>query len=223
MSFSQATGSRLLVKKGQSKVLPNAALFEAGIGWDAAGGVGESPDLDLVVFRFRSGGRVEPLCWPNEVWSRPDLGCNSQGSPYIATPEQDAVHTGDDRTGAESDGGYDETVMLDLSKAPADVERYAICVTIYDEEGRGLTLGAASNIVCGVKDVSTGHEAYTQLEQDNGFDVSARIADVIRDSATGRWSMHAVENGGMSGNIFDLGTSLGVKWSPWNANIVGDV
>ena len=223
MSQSQVTGSRLLVKKGQSRVLPDVAVFEAGIGWDAAGGVGESPDLDLVVFRVRSGGIVEPLCWPNTNWQRPDLGHNSEGSPYMATPEEDAIHTGDDRTGAQSDGGYDETVKLDLSKAPADVERYAICVTIYDEDSAGLTLGVASNIVCGIKDVSTGNEAYTQLEQDNGFDVSAWIADIVRDPATGRWSMHAAENGGTSGNIFDLGTGLGVKWHFWNPEIQGDV
>lgn len=213
------TGNRLLVKKGQSKVLPNASVFEAGIGWDAAGGVGESPDLDLVVIRVRANGIGEPLGWPNEKWSRPDLGQNSQGSPYIATPELDAIHTGDDRTGAESDTGYDETVMLDLSKAPADVNRYVIGVTIYDEEGEGLTLGVASNIICGVKDVTTGNEAYTQLEQDNGFDVSARIAEIIRNPETGRWMMHAVEDGGISGNIFDLGTDLGVKWHEWNPGI----
>jgi tellurium resistance protein TerD len=213
------TGNRLLVKKGQSKFLPNASVFEAGIGWDAAGGVGESPDLDLVVFRIRANGVAEPLCWPNEAWKRPDLGANDQGSPYIATPELDAIHTGDDRTGAESAGGYDETVKLDLSKAPADVTRYVIGVTIYDEDGEGLTLGYASNIVCGVKDVITNNEAYTQLEQENGFDVSARIADIIRDADSGRWIMHAVEDGGTSGNIFDLGTSLGVKWHSWNPDI----
>lgn len=213
------TGNRLLVKKGQSRALPNASVFEAGIGWDAAGGVGESPDLDLVVFRVRTNGVVEPLGWPNEHWQRPDLGSNSQGSPYIATPELDAIHTGDDRTGEESDDGYDESVNLDLSKAPADVDRYVIGVTIYDEEGEGLTLGVASDIVCGVKDATTGNEAYTQLEQDNGFDVSALIAEIIRNPANGRWMMHAIEDGGTSGNIFDLGISLGVKWHNWNPNI----
>lgn len=151
-------GARLLVKKGQSRVLPNSALFEAGLGWDAAGDVGDSPDLDLIVFRVRAGGVVEPLCWPNTHWYRPDLGCNSEGNPFIATPELDAIHSGDDRTGAESDGGYDETVKLDLSKAPADVTRYVICVNIYDEDEAGLTLGVATNIQCGVKDVTTGRQ-----------------------------------------------------------------
>jgi tellurium resistance protein TerD len=223
MSPQQTTASRLLVTKGQSRVLPNAAKFEIGLGWDAAGGVGESPDLDLIVFRVRKNGTVEPLCWPNTKWERPDLGANSQGSPYIATPELDAVHTGDDRTGAESEGSYDEIVTLDLSKAPSDVERYIACVSIYDEDEVGLTLGTATNIQCGVKDVIAGHEAYVKLEQDNGFDVSARIADIIHDPHTGRWSMKAVEDGGTSGHIFALGTSLGVKWHLWNDSIQGDV
>lgn len=215
MNAPQATGSRLLVKKGQSKYLPAANKFEVGLGWDAKGGIGESPDLDLIVFRVRKDGNVEPLCWPNEKWQRPDLGRNGEGSPYIATPELDAVHTGDDRTGAESDGGYDEIVTLDVSKAPADVESYVVCVSIYDEDGEGLTLGVAENIVCGVKDVNTGNEVYTQLERDNGFDVSAQICRIERDASGDRWQMHA-DSTGTSGNVFDIGSSLGVKWHRWN-------
>lgn len=220
---SQTTGSRLLVKKGQSKFLPTADRFEVGLGWDVQGGVGESPDLDLMVFRVRRNGVVEPLCWPNEHWARPDLGQNSQGSPYIASPELDIIHTGDDRTGAESDGGYDEVVTLDVSRAPKDTVRYVVCVSIYDEDGAGLTLGVAENITCGVKDVSSGNEAYTQLERDNGYDVSARICNIERNPQSGRWFMHAIADGGTHGNIFDVGASLGVKWRLWNPNIRDNV
>jgi stress response protein SCP2 len=114
----------------------------------------------------------------------------------MATPELDVIHQGDDRTGEVSASGYDETVVLDLSKAPADVERYAILVSYYEDPdtGSGQTLGMATNIVCGFKDEVSGHELQAKVEEQHGFDVTAHVVTISK-TADGKWEMEHVDEG----------------------------
>lgn len=202
----------LAVSKGQSKNLPGGTqLFTVGVGWDAKGG-GDSPDLDIWVIR-KNNGIGEPVCWANGDLLRPDLGTNSEGKPYIATPELDVIHQGDDTTGASSDGGYDEIVKLDLGKAPASVSGYDVIVTFFEEPPvTGKTLGMADNIVCGVVDESTSNELKTQLGDEFGFDVTAHICSIVKDPTTGKWAMQAVHEGHQEG-IMQLLDKFGVSTS----------
>lgn len=200
----------LAIKKGDTKKLPpNAFAFTVGVGWAAAGGVGESPDLDVWVIR-RKGTVGEAICWAHTAWLRPDLGTNTQGSPYIATPELDVIHQGDDRTGAESDDDYDEIVKLDLSKAPADVTAYEVFATYYEDPdtGSGKTLGMAENIKCGVKDENTGHMYESQLGNDFGFDVTVHICTIRRDGSN--WVRDEVQEG-TSDTMFVVAGQHGVS------------
>ena len=200
------------VKSGETRKLPpKATAFVAGLGWDAAPGQ-ISPDLDLWILRHRASGLVEVIAWANESWHRPDLGSNSQGNPWIATPELDVIHQGDDRTGAESAAGYDEVVQLDLSKAPADMVKYSIFATIYDEKTEGLTLGMATNVKFGVKDELSGHELVTDPASAHTFDVTVALATIDK-AADGSWSMTAVEEArrGYTDTMFQICTALGVK------------
>ena len=209
----------LLLKKGQTKALPGGggAKFTGGVGWDAAPDADadgdEKIDLDLFVLRIRKG-KAEPdiIAWVNESCYRPDLGHNSEGNPYMATPEVDVLHKGDDRSGAESATGYDETVVIDTSKAPDDVERYVFLVTYYEdpETGSGKTLGMATNIVCGFKDESTGHELKAPVEDDHGFDVTAHVATISR-TPDGEWSMTNDETGYSESAVEVLRAHFGVS------------
>ena len=54
-----------------------------------------------------------------------------------------ATHTGDNLTG-EGDGD-DEVLIVDFSKVPADIQKIAITVTIYDAQVRGQNFGQVSN------------------------------------------------------------------------------
>lgn len=189
----------LLVKKGESKALPGNGTnkFVGGLGWDAASGSDEKVDLDLWILRYHTG-KTSPdvIAWANPECQRPDLGTNGEGQPWMATPELDVVHQGDDRTGAESSTGYDEIVTIDLSKAPADIDRYVILASYYEDPdtGSGKTLGMATGIVCGFRDETTGHELKAPIEDDHGFDVTAHVVTISKE-ADGKWKMENADQG----------------------------
>jgi stress response protein SCP2 len=203
----------ITVKGGQTRKLPPTALkFSAGMGWDAAVGQSDSPDLDLWILRHRAGGVVEVISWANKSWERPDLGQNSQKNPYIATPELDVIHQGDDRTGAVSQTGYDEIAQLDLSKAPADTEKYSVFGTIYDEKNPGATLGMASGVKFGVTDEASGHTVETDPAASNTFDVSVALATIDK-GPDGSWSLTAIaeDKRGTSDDMFKVCKALGAQ------------
>ena len=56
---------------------------------------------------------------------------------------ESVIHMGDNLTG-EGDGD-DEQIMIDLLKIPANIERIAFTVTIYDAEARRQNFGQVSN------------------------------------------------------------------------------
>jgi stress response protein SCP2 len=198
-------GIQLQVKKGDSKKLPGQS-FAAGLGWDQAD-ASNPIDLDLWIIR-NNGGTFEPICWANADWHRPDLGKNSEGNPWIATPELDVVHRGDDRTGAESTTGYDENAVLDLGKAPASVTQYQVYATYYDENGTGHTLGMATNVTFGVMQEATGNELVTRLDQDHGFDVTVLLCTIDR-GPDGSWSMTSVQSG-FTDDMLTVAHKLGI-------------
>lgn len=171
--------------------------YTLGLGWDGKNG-GDSPDLDAWVVRVHNDGTRVPVGWGNFDLHRPDLGVKidpetGEQSPWIATPELDVIHQGDDKTGTSSDGGYDEIVQLDTTKAPADVKQYDIFVHYFTEpEDAAGTLGMAENIKCGVKDEASGNELTTQLGDEFAFAQTARVASIARTN--GGWSMTAQHN-----------------------------
>ena len=56
---------------------------------------------------------------------------------------ESVIHMGDNLTGEGE--GDDEQIMIDLSKVPANIERIAFTVTIYDAEARRQNFGQVSN------------------------------------------------------------------------------
>lgn len=186
------TVTLLKAKPGDQRKLPAASIkgFSAGLGWDQAQ-VGGDADGDLWILRHRPNG-VEVIAWPNVDWHRPDLGTNSQGQPFIAPPELDVIHQGDDRTGAESAGGYDENAKFDLNKSPADTIKYSVWATIYDEKNAGLTLGMLTNVKFGIVDEASSNGYETDPAATQPFDISMHLADIVRN-ADGSWSLIVIE------------------------------
>ncbi len=196
---------QLIVKKGSTKALPKGQVFATGLGWDTAPGA-DSIDLDLWIIRFGKGG-PEPISWANQDLLRPDLGQNSDGNPWIATPELDVIHKGDDRTGAESDTGYDETATRDLGKSPPDVTSYAVFATYYDEHDSGNTLGMATNVTFGCRQEGTPNELIVKLDDKHGFDITVLLCTIER-TPTG-WTMTSKQDGYTD----DMITLPSVRWS----------
>lgn len=206
--------TQLQVRKGSTMKLPpsTTGAYTAGLGWDPAAGQDEV-DLDLWVIGITNDGS-EPrvISWANQDWYRPDLGTNSEGSPWVATPELDVIYQGDDRTGQESDGGYDENAIFDLAKTPANVVKYAIFATNYDDpevDPPVKLFGHATNVIFGVKD-PTDRELVVKLVDEHAFDVTVLLCTIDRQP-DGSWSMTAVQSG-YTDSIIKVASSLGAKF-----------
>ena len=105
-------------------------------------------------------------------------------------------HMGDNLTG-EGDGD-DEQIVVELSKIPANVERIAFTVTIYDAETRRQNFGQVSNAYIHIQDMVTGTDL---IRYDLGEDFSIETAIVVGElyRHNGEWKFNAVGSGFQGG------------------------
>jgi len=107
-----------------SKEAPGLTKVVIGLGWDPRATDGAEFDLDGSAFMLKADGKVRgdnDFIFYNNLKS-------SDGS---------VVHNGDNRTGAGE--GDDETLTVDLSRVPAEIDRLSFCVTIHEAEARSRT------------------------------------------------------------------------------------
>ena len=83
-------------------------------------------------------------------------------------------HMGDNLTG-EGDGD-DEQIQIDLGKIPANIEKIAFTVTIYDAETRRQNFGQVSNAYIRIVDGTSNTEL---IRYDLGEDFSIETAVVV--------------------------------------------
>ena len=102
-----------------SKEAPGLSKMIIGLGWDARATDGAAFDIDGSAFLLKADGKV-----------RADLDMIFYNN--LKSSDQSVAHSGDNRTGAGD--GDDETVVVDLTKVPADVDKIAVCVTIREAE-----------------------------------------------------------------------------------------
>ena len=103
---------------------------------------------------------------------------------------------GDNLTG--SGDGDDEQIMVDLSLIPANIEKIAFTVTIYEAEARRQNFGQVSNSYCRIVDESSGTEL---VRFDLGEDFSIETAVVVGElyKHGGEWKFNAIGSGFQGG------------------------
>ena len=103
---------------------------------------------------------------------------------------------GDNLTG-EGDGD-DEQIEVNLSDIPANVERVAFTVTIYEAEARRQNFGQVSNAYIRIVDVNTNSEL---IRYDLGEDFSIETAVVVGElyRHNGEWKFNAIGSGFQGG------------------------
>ena len=174
--------------KGQkvnlSKDNPGLKNIMVGLGWDVnAFDSGADFDLDASAFLAGANGKC-PM----------DKDFIFYGN---LEHESGAVkHMGDNLTG-EGDGD-DEQIVVDLSKVPANVERIAFTVTIYEAESRRQNFGQVSNAYIHIMDTATNTEL---LRFDLGEDFSIETAVVVGElyKHNGEWKFNAIGSGFQGG------------------------
>ena len=136
------------LSKGQkvdlTKTNPGLKKVIVGLGWDVnAFDSGADFDLDAAAFMVGASGKC-----PTEK----DFVFYGN----LVHPSESVTHMGDNLTG-EGDGD-DEQIKIDLSKVPANIEKIAFTVTIYDADSRRQNFGQVSNAYIRILDEVTGAE-----------------------------------------------------------------
>ena len=105
-------------------------------------------------------------------------------------------HMGDNLTGEGE--GDDEQIMIDLSKVPANIERIAFTVTIYDAEARRQNFGQVSNSYIRLVDESNEMELiHYDLGEDFSIETAVVVGELYRHN--GEWKFNAIGSGFQGG------------------------
>ncbi|ADO54985.1 chemical-damaging agent resistance protein C [Paenibacillus jamilae] len=185
------------LSKGQkidlTKTNPGLSKIMVGLGWDTNKyDGGKDFDLDVSVFLANADGKVETE--KNFVFfNNPQ---NENGS---------VVHTGDNRTG-EGDGD-DEQIKVDLSNVPANVEKIAFTITIYDAQERSQNFGQVSRAYARIVNEANNEELVRfDLGEDFSIETGVVVGELYRHS--GEWKFNAIGSGyqdGLAGLTRDYG------------------
>ena len=177
-----------------SKEAPGLVNLKVGLGWDTRATDGAAFDLDGAVFLLNSSGKVRSdsdFIFYNNLKS-------SDGS---------VVHTGDNTTGAGE--GDDETVSIDLSKVPADVDKVVLAVTIHDAEARRQNFGMVGKAFIRCVNAANNSEiARYDLSEDSSTEAAMIFGEVYRNGAD--WKFRAMGQG-FNGGLGPLARNYGVN------------
>jgi len=186
-----------LIKGGNvnlSKEAPGMKKMLVGLGWDVRATDGADFDLDGSAFLLNVSGKV-----------RSDADFIFYNQPK--STDGSVAHSGDNRTG-EGDGD-DESIVVDLDKVPADIEKIAICVTIHDAEARKQNFGQVSGAYVRCVDAATNVEvARFDLSEDYSVEGALTFGDIYRHN--GEWKFKAIGQG-FKGGLGPLAGSYGVN------------
>ncbi|MFE0761493.1 TerD family protein [Streptomyces smyrnaeus] len=191
MSVTLAKGGNVSL----SKAAPNLTQVRIGLGWKARSTTGADFDLDASAL-LCSGGRVlgdEYFIFYNNLKS----------------PEDSVEHTGDELVGGTG-GDDDETVLVDLTLVPAQVDKIVFAVSIYDAESRHQTFGQVGEAYIRVLNQEDGVElARYDLSEDASSETAMIFGELYRYNA--EWKFRAVGQGyasGLRGIALDFGVNV---------------
>ncbi len=177
-----------------SKEAPGLSKMIVGLGWDTRATDGAGFDLDGAVFLVNASGKV-----------RSDADFVFYNN--LKSTDGSVVHSGDNTTGAGD--GDDETVTIDLSKVPADVDKVIFAVTIHDAEARKQNFGMVSKaFVRCVNAAGNAEIARYDLSEDSSTEGAMIFGEVYRAGAD--WKFRAIGQG-FKGGLGPLAKNYGVN------------
>ncbi|MBW7454533.1 TerD family protein [Paenibacillus sepulcri] len=185
------------LSKGQkidlTKSNPGLSKITVGLGWDTNKyDGGKDFDLDVSVFLTNAEGKVTSdknfIFFNNKQ--------NENGS---------VVHAGDNLTGEGE--GDDEQVKVDLGSVPADVEKIAFTITIYEAPERNQNFGQVSRAYARiVNDANQEELVRFDLGEDFSIETGVVVGELYRNGS--EWKFNAIGSGykdGLAGLTRDYG------------------
>ncbi|NHZ83361.1 chemical-damaging agent resistance protein C [Massilia sp. CCM 8695] len=177
-----------------SKEAPGLTKMVIGLGWDARSTSGVEFDLDGSVFLLKADGKV-----------RADTDMIFYNN--LKSVDGSVTHSGDNRTGAGD--GDDESITVDLSRVPADIDKISVCVTIHEALARKQNFGMVSNAFVRCINAADNTEiARFDLSEDGSTEAAMIFGEVYRHA--GDWKFRAVGQG-FNGGLGPLASSFGVS------------
>ena len=180
MPINLTKGQKISLTKGN----PSLKKIMVGLGWDV-NEFDSGYDFDLDASAFLAGANGKCTCDQDFIFYS-----------NLEHPSGAVKHMGDNRTG---DGeGDDEQIEVDLEQIPANIEKVAFTVTIYEAEQRRQNFGQVSNAYCRIVDEVTGEEL---VRFDLGEDFSIETAVVVGElyKHNGEWKFNAIGSGFQGG------------------------
>jgi tellurium resistance protein TerD len=178
-----------------TKEAPGLQKGTIGLGWDTRTTGGQPFDLDASAIGVDADGRV--------LSDQHFVFFNNTRSPDGAIE-----HSGDNVTGEGA--GDDEQIRVDLTGAPAGLDRVVFPVSIYDAETRGQNFGQVRNAFIRVIN-QAGEAEITRydLSEDASTETAMVFGEVYRNGA--EWKFRAVGQGyasGLAGIARDFGVNI---------------
>ena len=191
MPINLVKGQKTDLTKGN----PNLSKILVGLGWDVKKyDGGYDFDLDASAFLVGANGKVASdadfIFYHNLK--------HSSGA---------VEHTGDNLTGAGD--GDDEVIRVDLKKLPANIDKVAFTVTIYDADTRKQNFGQVANAYIRIVDETSGRELiHYDLGEDFSIETAVVVGELYRHA--GEWKFNAIGSG-FKGGLRALCLNYGVN------------
>lgn len=177
-----------------SKEAPGLTAVLIGMGWDVRATDGKDFDLDASAFMCKADGKVRK---------------DSDFIFYNNKKSEDGSveHMGDNRTGEGE--GDDESIKINLSAVPADIEKIFFTVTINEGDKNNQTFGQVQNAFIRVVNQADGKElARYDLTEDGSTESALIFGELYRHS--GDWKFRATGQG-FAGGLAPLCNSFGIN------------
>jgi tellurium resistance protein TerD len=170
MAISLQKGQRLDV--GLSRI-------RVGLGWDPAAGKSAAPyDLDATAFMLSANKKI----------------LNESFFVFYNNPlsGDGAVRAGkDDRTGASSAGGDDETLDIDLDRVDAKIQEILICASVHNFDTRRQNFGHINNSFVRIINRQSDEElAKYELAEDFSVETAVEFGRLYRRD--NKWRFEAM-------------------------------
>ena len=175
MALTLQKGGNLSLSKSD----PGLTKALIGLGWDPRTTDGAEFDLDASAFLLNASGKVR---------SEKDFIFYNQ----LRSEDGSIEHTGDNRDG-EGDGD-DESLIVDLSRIPFDVQKIVITVTIHEAESRRQNFGQVGGAFIRIVNEQTNNEIVRfDLQEEASTETAMIFGELYRHN--NEWKFRAVGQG----------------------------
>jgi tellurium resistance protein TerD len=192
MSVSLSKGGNVSL----TKEAPGLSAVSVGLGWDVRTTTGADFDLDASALMLANTGKI--LSDSHFIFFN-----------NLTSPDGSVQHTGDNLTGEGE--GDDEVINVNLTAVPAEVDKIAIAVSIYDAEARGQSFGQVRNAFIRVVNQANGQEITRyDLSEEASTETAMIFGELYRYGT--EWKFRAVGQGystGLRGIAQDFGVNVG--------------